>query len=146
MNTTRLRREKILSESTIQALRTNKMVSIETSPVFAPCWSSSQGTLWSTPRRRGTRWEGRSGPHGGRCSIIKGRRWNLFRTKMPAWGLKAAFRYFDGEELDPETLTPQAFTVFCVMRPYIDESIRNYEESVANGRKGAEERWGNETA
>ena len=57
-------------------------------------------------------------------------------------GLKAAFRYFDGEELDPETLTPQAFTVFCVMRPYIDESIRNYEESVANGRKGAEERWG----
>lgn len=28
-NTTRLRREKILSESTIQALRTNKMVSIE---------------------------------------------------------------------------------------------------------------------
>ena len=28
-NTTRLRREKILSESTIQSLRTNKMVSIE---------------------------------------------------------------------------------------------------------------------
>lgn len=28
-NTTRLRREKILSESTIQALRTGKMVSIE---------------------------------------------------------------------------------------------------------------------
>lgn len=57
-------------------------------------------------------------------------------------GLKAAFRYFDGEELEPTDLTPQAFTVFCVMRPYIDEPIRSYEESVKNGKKGAEERWG----
>ena len=56
-------------------------------------------------------------------------------------GLKAAFRYFDGRDVKPEDLTPQAFTVFCVMRPYIDESIRNYEESVSNGRKGAAERW-----
>lgn len=59
-------------------------------------------------------------------------------------GLKAAFRYFDGDEVNPEDLTPQAFTVFCVMRPYIDESRRDYEESVANGRKGAEERWGSD--
>lgn len=59
-------------------------------------------------------------------------------------GLKAAFRYFDGEDVRPEELTPQAFTVFCVMRPYIDESIRNYEESVANGRKGADKRWDGE--
>lgn len=57
-------------------------------------------------------------------------------------GLKAAFRYFDGEDVSPNELTPQAFTVFCVMRPYIDESIRNYEESVANGKRGAGERWG----
>lgn len=57
-------------------------------------------------------------------------------------GLKAAFRYFDGDEIGPEDLTPQAFTVFCVMRPYIDESMRDYEESVKNGRKGASERWG----
>lgn len=40
-------------------------------------------------------------------------------------GLKAAFRYFDGEDIEQEKLSQQAFTVFCVMRPYIDESIRN---------------------
>ena len=57
-------------------------------------------------------------------------------------GLKAAFRYFDGDEISSDELTPQAFTVFCVMRPYIDESRRDYEEAVANGRKGASERWG----
>lgn len=51
-------------------------------------------------------------------------------------GLKAAFRYFDGEEVTTADLTPQAFTVFCVIKPYIDESMRDYEESVANGRKG----------
>lgn len=56
-------------------------------------------------------------------------------------GLKAAFRYFDGEEVDPESLTQAVFTVFCVMRPYIDESRRDYEASVQNGRKGASERW-----
>lgn len=66
--------------------------------------------------------------------------------KDAGMGLKAAFRYFDGEELDPADLSPQAFTVFCVMRPYIDESIRNYEESVANGRSGAGKRWGSEPA
>lgn len=55
-------------------------------------------------------------------------------------GLKAAFRYFDGEDVMPEDLSPQAFTVFCVMRPYIDESMRNYEESVMNGKRGADER------
>lgn len=57
-------------------------------------------------------------------------------------GLKAAFRYFDGEEINSCDLSPQAFTVFCVMRPYIDESMRSYEESVANGKRGAGERWG----
>ena len=36
-------------------------------------------------------------------------------------GLKAAFRYFDGEDIDPMQLSPAAFTVFCVIRPYIDE-------------------------
>ena len=56
-------------------------------------------------------------------------------------GLKAAFRYFDGEEVDPKSLTLAAFTVFCVMRPYIDESRKDYEASVQNGRKGASERW-----
>lgn len=57
-------------------------------------------------------------------------------------GLKAAFRYFDGEEVGPTDLTPQAFTVFCVIKPYMDESMRDYEESVANGHKGARARRG----
>lgn len=57
-------------------------------------------------------------------------------------GLKAAFRYFDGEDINPNDLSAQAFTVFCVMRPYIDESMRSYRESVENGKKGASERWG----
>ena len=56
-------------------------------------------------------------------------------------GLKAAFQYFDGEEIDVEHLTPQAFTVFCVMRPYIDESIQDYAKAVEQGRKGANKRW-----
>lgn len=60
-------------------------------------------------------------------------------------GLKAAFRYFDGDDISADTLTPQAFTVFCVMRPYIDESIHNYKESVANGLKGATGRWSKDT-
>ena len=37
-------------------------------------------------------------------------------------GLKAAFRYFDGEDIPAGSLTAQAFTVFCVIRPYIDEA------------------------
>lgn len=57
-------------------------------------------------------------------------------------GLKAAFAYFDGEEIDPAQLTPGAFTVFCVIRPYIDESMRDFQESVESGRAGAEKRWG----
>lgn len=56
-------------------------------------------------------------------------------------GLKAAFRYFDGEEITPDELTPQAFTAFCVMKPYIDESMRNYEDAVDNGKIGAAKRW-----
>lgn len=57
-------------------------------------------------------------------------------------GLKAAFAYFDGEDIDPATLTPGAFTVFCVIRPYIDEAMRDYQTSVENGKAGSEKRWG----
>lgn len=57
-------------------------------------------------------------------------------------GIKAAFRYFDGEEIPPGSLTPQAFTVFCVIRPYIDEAQQDYEKSVKSGQKGANRRWG----
>ena len=53
-------------------------------------------------------------------------------------GLKAAFRYFDGEDIATESLTPQAFTVFCVIRPYIDESFQDYSACVKNGKQGAE--------
>lgn len=61
-------------------------------------------------------------------------------------GLKAAFRYFDGESIQAEGLTQAAFTVFCVMRPYIDESRLDYENSVKNGRKGSATRWGDDSA
>ncbi len=57
-------------------------------------------------------------------------------------GLKAAFAYFDGDEVDTGSLTPGAFTVFCVIRPYIDESIRDFEDSVACGKGGTIKRWG----
>ena len=59
-------------------------------------------------------------------------------------GLKAAFRYFDGEPVEAKDLTQAAFTVFCVMRPYIDESKRDYEARVNDGRNGAITRWGND--
>ena len=57
-------------------------------------------------------------------------------------GLKAAFRYFDGEEVNVQDMTPQAFTVFCVIRPYIDESIQDYEVYASAGKKGMSKRWG----
>jgi len=60
-------------------------------------------------------------------------------------GLKAAFRYFDGEDIPAGSMTPQAFTVFCVIRPYIDEARQDFERSVKSGRKGAEARWGNDS-
>ena len=56
-------------------------------------------------------------------------------------GLKAAFAYFDGDEVDTDSLTPGAFTVFCVIRPYIDESIRDFEASVACGTGETAELW-----
>lgn len=59
-------------------------------------------------------------------------------------GLKAAFRYFGGEDIQPEELSPAAFTVFCVMRPYIDESKQDYENAVKLGRKGGNTRWNND--
>lgn len=56
-------------------------------------------------------------------------------------GLKAAFAYFDGEEIAGEQLTPGAFTVFCVIRPYLDESKQDFQQSVEAGRSGAKCRW-----
>ncbi len=62
--------------------------------------------------------------------------------KAAGAGLKAAFRYFDGEDIPSGSLTQQAFTVFCVIRPYIDEARQDFEKSVENGKRGAENRWG----
>lgn len=56
-------------------------------------------------------------------------------------GLKAAFRYFDGEDIHPESLSLPAFTVFCVIRPYIDDAWRDYEKSVESGKEGARRRY-----
>lgn len=59
-------------------------------------------------------------------------------------GLKLAFRYFDGEnieETDNSDISASAFTVFCVIRPYIDEAISDYEQRRQDGKTGAEKRW-----
>lgn len=65
--------------------------------------------------------------------------------KAAGAGLKAAFRYFDGEDIPPGSLTQQAFTVFCVIRPYIDEARQDFEKSIENGKRGAETRWGKDS-
>ena len=49
-------------------------------------------------------------------------------------GLKMALRYFDGEEL-PADMPLGAYVVFCTLKPYIDESLGEFAQSVANGRK-----------
>ena len=49
-------------------------------------------------------------------------------------GLKMALRYFDGEEL-PEDMPLGAYVVFCTLKPYIDESLGEFAQSVVNGRK-----------
>ena len=59
-------------------------------------------------------------------------------------GLKATFRYFDGEDINPALLSPAAYTVFCVLRPGVDESILDYANAVQNGRNGGNKRWKNQ--
>ena len=49
-------------------------------------------------------------------------------------GLKMALRYFDGEEL-PADMPLGAYVVFCTLKPYIDESLGEFAQSVENGRK-----------
>lgn len=57
-------------------------------------------------------------------------------------GLKAAFRFFDGEEINTGELSQAAFTVFSVMKPYIEEAQQDYKASVESGKAGADIRWG----
>lgn len=52
-------------------------------------------------------------------------------------GLKAAFAYFDDEEVEESELTQCAKIVFRAFRPYIDEAKKDYAASVENGKRGA---------
>lgn len=54
--------------------------------------------------------------------------------------LKAAFAYFDDGDC-PADLDPLAFAVFASIKPYIDESLENYQKAVESGRSGANKRW-----
>ena len=54
-------------------------------------------------------------------------------------GVKAALTYFDtGEIVEIDTLSN---VVFATLKPYIDESLRDYERSVNAGHEGANNRW-----
>lgn len=57
--------------------------------------------------------------------------------------LKAALRYFDGEDVDPEQLPGDAKVVFGVMKSSIDDAINDYEKSVTDGKAGGLRRWRN---
>lgn len=53
-------------------------------------------------------------------------------------GLKAAFAYFDDEEVNESELSQLAKIVFNgAFRPYIDEAKKDYADSVENGKRGA---------
>lgn len=56
-------------------------------------------------------------------------------------GIKAAYRYFDGEDIQADKMTAGAYTVFSIIRPYIDESKSDYASAVENGKAGANKRW-----
>ena len=81
--------------------------------------------------------------------------WKMFKHQRPViesvsdsdagLGLKAAFSYFDGEDIDPDSLNQGAFIVFTVIRPYIDESKKDYEDAVLYGSTGAKKRWNDKT-
>ena len=49
--------------------------------------------------------------------------------------LKAAFRYFDSNEID-DNMEPMVFAVFSTIKPYIDEAFQDYKRSVEYGRMG----------
>ena len=54
--------------------------------------------------------------------------------------LKAAFAYFvDGAE--PKGLDTLALALFRAIRPSIDDSIRDYRQTVERGRKAVQTRW-----
>lgn len=38
-------------------------------------------------------------------------------------GLKAVFRYFDGEDITPGMLPPLAYTAFCLIKPFMEQTL-----------------------
>ena len=53
--------------------------------------------------------------------------------------LKACFAYFDdGEIMELDNLT---FAVFAAIKPYIDESLTDYQARVDDGKRGSNMRW-----
>lgn len=59
--------------------------------------------------------------------------------KTAGVALKAAFRYFDTQEL--EELEPLAFAVFSVIKPYIDESFEDFQAASEKNRENIRKRW-----
>lgn len=49
--------------------------------------------------------------------------------------IKAAFAYFDGEQIDPAAVPQGAFIAFSVIRPQIDEALQDYSDRVERGRQ-----------
>jgi len=76
--------------------------------------------------------------------------WKMMANQRPAIesipdeevgrGLKAAYRYFDGEQIEDGALTPLAYTVLCILRPYMDDAAQTYESKVTKCRAAAEKR------
>lgn len=54
--------------------------------------------------------------------------------------LKAIFQYFENGEVIE--LSPLEFAVFSSVKPYVDESLEDYEKAVEAGKEGANKRWG----
>lgn len=57
--------------------------------------------------------------------------------------LKAAYKYFEGEEVTQGSLDPLAYTVFCVLKNGVDQALSDYQTSREYGQRGAKTRWGN---
>lgn len=55
--------------------------------------------------------------------------------------LKAAFRYFDNEEVGE--LDPLAFAVFSAIKPYIDESFADFQATSEKNKENIKKRWAN---
>lgn len=57
-------------------------------------------------------------------------------------GLKAALAYFEKPEAELPAMSPLTRVVFSGLKSSIEDAFRTYQEAVENGKKGANERWG----